>query len=438
MRNLGQSTLCLLLAAVSLLVVGCAQKTYPLNAFYQYDYEQAVKGYRATVTQTKEKDEKNVVLADIHYAGATFVAGDYRDAQAAIMSASKIMEDVAFGAERGQAAMALKHTMRVFKGEPYERAVAYSYLGFMFYRRGDFENARSAFNLALLADRGSKGDNENYRDDFTLAYYLIGKTYLKLGEADNAGIAFGKVKKYMPDNAFADAEKLKDTNFTLLVELGCGPRKRPDRVVGSVDVIEPCVYPERSAEVFLDGQSLGKAAKLVDVNYQGTTSGSSSRDTAQAAKGVAVAVLKQIPYLSILGSIAEMGGINKADLRHWRHMPGEVHVLEAKVADGLHTVQIKFFDQEGKELERFQQVHHFVRVGDPVSPEVKTEPIYIVRSGLDRHNLVRPKEAEYLKWGNAGPIIEDGRGLESAFGPDAGIPFGESERRGALLPFGKN
>jgi tetratricopeptide (TPR) repeat protein len=412
-----------LLASLGLLAAGCAKKQYPLNSFFQYDYDQAVKGYRATVAQTKEKDEKNVVLADIHYAGATFVAGDYRDAQTALVSASKIMEDVAFGADRGQQAMAFKHSIRVFKGEPYERAVAYTYLGFMFYRRGDFENARSAFNLALLADRGSKGDNEDYRDDFALAYYLIGKTYLKLGEADTAAIAFGKVKKYMPDNPFADPARLKDTNFTLLVELGCGPKKRPDRVVGSVDVIEPCVYPERSAEVFLDGQSLGKAAKLVDVNYQGTTSGSSSRDTAQAVKGAAVAVLKQIPFVGIIGGLVEMAGVNKADLRHWRHMPGEVHVLEAKVADGLHTVQIKFFDGEGKELERFQQVHHFVRVGDPVSPEVKTEPIFIVRSGLDRHNLVRPKGAEYLRWGNAGEIREDDRGFESAFGPDAGVPF---------------
>ena len=423
MLSLKRSTLCVLLAAVTLLVAGCAQKRYPLNAFYQYDYEQAVKGYRLTVNQTKEKDERNIVLADIHYAGATFVAGDYRDAQAALVAASKIMEDVAYGAERGQAAMALRHSMRVYKGEPYERAMAYTYLGLIFYRRGDFENARSAFNLALLADRGSKGDNEDYRDDFTLAHYLIGKTYLKLGEADNAAISFGKVKKYVADNPFADAAKLKDTNFTLLVELGCGPGKRPDMIVGSVDVVQPCPYPERSAEVFLDGQSLGKAGKLVDVNYQGTTSGSSSRDTAQAAKGVAVAVLKQIPFVGILGSVAEMGGVNKADLRHWRLMPGEVHVIEAKVPEGLHTVQVKFFDKDGKELERFQQVHHFVRVGDPVSPEVKTEPIYIIRSGLDRHNQVRPKAAEYLKWGNAGEIHQDNRGFESAFGPDTGVPF---------------
>lgn len=398
---------------ISALVFGCAPKHYPLNAFQEYDYETAVKGYRATVTKTKEKDEKNIVLADVHYAAASFVGGDYRDALAGLTTASRIMEDVEYGSGRGAASMVLRHDLRVYKGEPYERAMAYTYLGLIYYRAGDFQNARSAFNLALLADRGSKGDNEAYRDDFTVAHYMIGKTYLKLGEADNAEISFTKVKKYMPDNKFADPATIKDTNFTLLVEMGCGPVKVPDPFVGSVDTIHTCEYPERSAEIYLDGQSLGRSAKVVDVNYQAKTSGSSGRDVAQAAKGVAIAVVKQIPIIGLLGSVAEAAGVNKADLRSWRLMPGEIHVLEAKVPEGLHTLQIKFFDQAGKELERYQQVHHFLKIGDSVSPEIRTEPIFILRSGSDRHNEVRAKPHGCSAWSDS---------FESPFGPDFGLP----------------
>jgi tetratricopeptide (TPR) repeat protein len=412
-----------LLFVVLTVTTGCVQQhRYPLNAFYQYDYETAVQGYRATVAQVKP-DDRNFVLADVHMAGATFVAGDYYDSLESLGRASKIMDDVEHGADRGAASVVLAADMRVYKGEPYERALAYTYMGLIYFRRGDWDNARSAFNLALLADRTSKGDNEDYRDDFALAHYLIGRTYLKLGETDNAEISFNKVKKYMPDNPFTDPAKVAQSNVTFLIELGCGPGKIPDPVVGSVDMIKPCVYQERSAEVLVDGQSIGRAGRLVDMNYQAKTSGTSTRDTAQAVKGVAVAVMKQLPFVGILGSLLEMGGVNKADLRHWRQMPGEVHVLQANIPEGLHTVQINFFDEKGSPLERYRQVHYYFRVGDPVSAELKGEPLYVVRSGLDRHNTVRPKAADYLIWGQAGYFIQQGRGFDSAFGPDAGLPL---------------
>jgi tetratricopeptide (TPR) repeat protein len=307
--------------------------------------------------------------------------------------------------------------MRVYKGEPYERALAYTYLGLIYYRRSDWENARAAFNLALLADRSSKGDEERYRDDFALAHYLIGKTYLKLNEADNAQISFDKVRKYQADHPYADPAKIRASNFTLLVEMGCGPGKAPDAVVGSVDTIAVCAYEERAADVYVDGQLLGRAARLVDMNDQAKTSGSSSRDVAQAAKGVAVAILKQLPFVGVLGSVAELAGVNAADLRHWRLMPGEVHVLEAPVAPGLHTLEIKFLDAEGKELERFKQTFYYL----PVQAN-RADHLYIVRSGMDRHNAVRPPEAEYLAWGRA-RVMAQGRGFQSGFGPDVGHPL---------------
>ena len=58
-----------------------------------------------------------------------------------------------------------------------------------------------------------------------------------------------------------------------------------------------------------------------------------------------------------------------------------------------------------------------------MSAELKDEPLYVVRSGLDRHNVVRPPAADYLAWGQAGYFIQQGRGFESAFGPDAGLPL---------------
>ncbi len=386
--------------AVAAIVAGCAvPERPPLTAFYQYDYPYAAKGFRDGIKVTKEKEEQNIVLANINYAGAAFVGGDYRGSLEGFRAASQIMEDVEYGTQRGQASMVLSHGMRVYKGEPYERAMAYTYMGIVYLRRGDLENARAALNLALLADRGSKGDKEEYRDDFGLAHYLIGKTFLRLGEADNAGISFDKVKKYMPQNTFADPAQSRDSNFTLLVEMGCGPSKHPDPFVGTVDMIGVCRYPERHAEVWVDGAKVGRTFRLVDVNHQAKTSGTSARDTAQAVKGAAVTILKHAPMVGgLIGLVADTTGVSKADLRHWPMLPGEVHVLEAKLAPGLHTVQLKFFDDKGKELERFQQTHYYVPVREAGGAAV---PVYLVRSGIDRHNEARPEAAPYLAQGPA-------------------------------------
>ena len=392
------------LASMTVVLVGCAMifsgcmmtpERLPLTAYYQYDYDYAVKKFREDIKRVKEKEEQNIVLASVNYAGAAFIGGDYRSSLEGFGAASKIMEDVEYGAERGQAAMVLAHGMRVYKGEPYERAMAYTYMGLIYLRRGDLENARAAFNLALLADKSSKGDNPEYRDDFGLAYYLIGKTFLKLGENDNAEISFNKVKKYMPDNPFAEPAKQRESNLTLLVELGCGPSKHPDPVVGTVDMIATCKYPERYAEIYVDGTKLGRTAKVVDVNYQAKTSGHSQRDVAQAAKGVVTTLAKHTPFVGgLIGLVTDSTGVSKADLRHWPMLPGEVHVFEAKLAPGLHTVQIKFFDEKNKELERFQQTYYHVPVAESGST-------YVARSGLDRHNQARPAAAEYLALGPA-------------------------------------
>ena len=388
-----------LLAVLLPVASGCAAPQRPaIIAYYQYDYDYAVDTYRQRAQTVKEKDEKNTVLVNLKYAGAAIAAGDYLDSLEGLTEASKIMENVEIGAEQGQASMVLAHGMRFFKGEPYERALAYSYMGLIYYRRGDFENARAALNMALLADKSSKNEESpDYREDFTLAHYLIGKSYLKLGEADNAQISFDKVKKYMPGFTYADPAKIKDSNFTLVLEMGCGPMKRPDPFVGTVDTIHACPYQERYAEVYLNETLLGRTAKVVDMNQQAKTSGSSTRDTAQATKGVAIAVAKQLPFVGgLIGMATHFSGMGHADVRTWGMLPGEVHVLEGKVAPGTYTVQIKFFDEKGNELERYRQTHYYVTVRESEPRELQGERVYLIKGGVDRHNVLKAQSALYL------------------------------------------
>ena len=56
-------------------------------------------------------------------------------------------------------AVLVDEKIHIWKGEPFERAMANFYLGLIYYMRGDYDNARGAFENALfkLRDYGEPG-----------------------------------------------------------------------------------------------------------------------------------------------------------------------------------------------------------------------------------------------------------------------------------------
>src|SRR5690554_7273878 len=57
-----------------------------------------------------------------------------------------------------------------FKGEPYERAMAFYYRGLLDMYAGDYENARASFKSGLLQD--AFAEEEQHRADFALLMFL--------------------------------------------------------------------------------------------------------------------------------------------------------------------------------------------------------------------------------------------------------------------------
>jgi len=50
----------------------------------------------------------------------------------------------------------------------------------------------------------------------------------------------------------------------------------------------------------------------------------------------------------------------EADIRCWRTLPGEIHVVPLALPPGTHQVTLKFFDAYGMELPRFAQTKSVV------------------------------------------------------------------------------
>ena len=60
--------------------------------------------------------------------------------------------------------------MKDFKGEPYERVMAYYYRGLLYIQDSDFENARACFKAGVIQD--AFAEERQHQCDFALLLFL--------------------------------------------------------------------------------------------------------------------------------------------------------------------------------------------------------------------------------------------------------------------------
>lgn len=118
------------------------------------------------------------------------------------------------GAERDNTAAALSsEQLKFYKGETYERAMMATYLGLMEYQAGEFNNARIYLSRALSADRAAvvkESTPAAWGEDFGLAYFWMGRTFARLGDADNGAIALRKAAEKSPSRKDLERECRED------------------------------------------------------------------------------------------------------------------------------------------------------------------------------------------------------------------------------------
>ena len=136
--------------------------------------------------------------------------------------------------------MLVDEKIKIWKGEPYERAMANFYLGLIYYMQHDYNNARAAFENALFKLRDYSGDDgrsDDYRQvesDFALGYLMLGKCHQRLGHPDLARANFDRVVQLRNWLApLADERMNGESNLLLVVDFGRGPRKFTNPMVRS-------------------------------------------------------------------------------------------------------------------------------------------------------------------------------------------------------------
>jgi len=282
---------------------------------------------------------------------------------------------------------------KVFKGEPYERAMAYYYRGLLYLDQGDVDNARACFKGGLLQD--TIAEETQYRCDFALLMMLQYWTSLHLKDADD----MAAVRKELA--AVRPALRLPPDghNVLFLAETGTSPRKLPDGVGGYKLVYRRGKYFTETKARLVLGDTGGRPMQQVEnIFFQATTRGGRVVDSILEGKAVfqqnmtdigkrlsdmgnTAVVLAPMSRghtakwgnigagLSILGAGMQLVAMNakpRADTRYWHGLPDAVHASTARLPAGTHSGTIQFLDRSGRLVPGLSKTFTVsVKVGHP-------------------------------------------------------------------------
>jgi len=295
-------------------------------------------------------------------------------------------------------------------GDPYERAYNSWYLGMLNFEAQEFEDAMPCFRNAMFVDTGDLKQGE-YAADWLPPFIMRMRCFLTRNDPESVKMLLDEIGRlpkdpanFDPDCPWLTIEAQQDANTLLWIELGDGPHFTAEGHHGSVRAINQGEYAESLARVFINGQDMGQAYKVGDTYFQAITRGGRIMDdilngkaiakTASIAVGAsAMHVGRKIAQSGAgkgnnaarnaglitmgAGAVVMIGGLlmsAEADTRGNVLLPGETHLLMAKLPPGRHEAEIHYFDMHNRELVNLRQS------GVPIEVTERGDAVVLVRS----------------------------------------------------------
>src|SRR3954452_9012371 len=216
MKPIRKLILCLLPTAYCLLLTGCAatkeerQADRAVTSYLYGNYDRAADQLKPLADKTDE----NFVLNNARLGSTALADYDLDTAESAFLNAYEVINSTGVNSGgRGAAAAIFNEKIKVWKGEPFEKAMVNYYLGLVYYMRHDYENARAAFENSLfkLRDYGEgKNKSDEYRgveSDFALGYLMLARSFQRLGDEQAARKNFDRVLELRPKLRSLASEK---------------------------------------------------------------------------------------------------------------------------------------------------------------------------------------------------------------------------------------
>jgi tetratricopeptide (TPR) repeat protein len=328
--------------------------------------------------------ERNAVLNQMRAGLAAMQIGAWDTAERSFDKALLGIETVYADSEQAEDARStwVKENYKAFKGEPYERMMAYYYRGLLYLREGDYENARASFKGGLLQD--TLAQQETYSQDAALLAYLSGWASHC---SDDPGLAFQAFEEAQEYNDELDPPG-EDANLLLVGETGLAPRKVAvgeydealaferakgfrDRAVEMDIATEPNQAPrevELSQAEDIYFQASTRGGRQIDRILEGQAQFKQSSDAVgdAAIQGGAAAITygayddnsgAMAAGLAVMAAGLIAKGIAaatrpEADLRAWDNLPDRVHLAAVTAEQMPQEVVARFTDGGGLAMAR--------------------------------------------------------------------------------------
>ena len=386
---------CLLPTAYCLLLTGCGpthQERQAHRAVEDYlygDYDRAA----AQLRPLADKTDENFVLNNARLGSAALAQYDLDTAENAFLAAYEVINSTGVNSGgRGAAAAIINEKLKVWKGEPFEKAMVNYYLGLIYYMRHDYENARAAFENSLfkLRDYGeSKNKDDEYRrveSNFALGYLMLGKSFQRLGDEEAARKNFDRAVELRPQlKGLADFERNARSNVLIVVDYGYGPRRITNDFDGAFVGFAPRpqdVGPLPLPRVIVDGKPMppapgGADLPPVDLLALAQDKRWQDIDTIRAVKDIAGSALlagggyeayRATRYNNrhsnqdaaiAAGLIA--GGLllkasSQADTRTWEMLPRTSYVIPLSLPPGKHDITVDFPQTRSHQIQTWRNL----------------------------------------------------------------------------------
>jgi tetratricopeptide (TPR) repeat protein len=322
--------------------------------------------------ETLKKNE-NFVLNNCRYGSAALAAGQLPEAENAFLAAYEVINGVKTNdGGRTLGAALVFEGVKVWKGEPFERAMAHYYLGLIYLIHNDYENATAAFRNSLfkLREYASENDKPNpdqytpYESNFALGYFGLGFSYMRQGRQDLSDQNFALAQKLQPGLAGVIAEaKRPTTNVLIFVDYNFGPQRAARGWYNSQSAFGPTpaeAGPVPQVAAYADGQPVtsGERYSMVDTLAMAQDQKWQDIDTIRAVKaGIGTGAMAAGTVVAAEGARRrntneELAGVgialvgaaiaasSQADVRYWEMLPRTVYVIPASLTPGEHTIQV--------------------------------------------------------------------------------------------------
>jgi tetratricopeptide (TPR) repeat protein len=354
----------------------------------QYLKDKLGKGGGLESGASAKKPDRNYALDRMRLGLTTLADGYAPEIHSAWDQVYQILRKASLNKNMAVASIVLNEDLKIWKGEPFEQALAYHYVGLHYAMLGSWDNARTAYVNALFPLKAvikgrhstvdvlaaSRGQDESFFDrvtdektDFALGYLMAGIAAQQMGLATGDGERHDEAARQFQEAAALNPHLRQVIagfdpglyNTVLVVDYGRGPQKiatGPDRAIAS---FRPVAYSDgRRLVIEADGQS-ASYPWACDVNtmaqdhmwnnlqdmriaksYLGTGLLLAGGATTMigAHYGSQEAVIAGLAAMAV-GAVAKAGA--HADTRYCELMPQRIYVAPLKVAGPGATVTLQ-------------------------------------------------------------------------------------------------